>query len=478
MDNIRDFILPTAVEETNAETALVPKRKSDVDYSVVFATGPDFAIRRKTKLSSKVFVFLVSQSQYYFKDEKKGSIEDYSSGGYVRFMSDCAEYFVLEEESGSRCSWLQQLERGKAFGDALASMIRKFNMDEDLRSAALHDWLYLDENSLCRYSGSRISCHIAPPETVVRKVLTVCEEYAPKDNVKQAFSDLALFGGMSVSKAGSAICSLLQRYSFGYRAPAMTETLPKSTAELLMDEYGLSGLEEILREYFQVGIETFPTYKNLVDLFYVTEIHTKYDTVPRLVGQEKRRFQLKEFKHYLWYQSVFQGYADNISNFLNSWVDTLRMQEMIYGKITEKYPEHLASSEKKLAFKFNQLKQAIDEARWNEMVAGMTRMEYKGKTYSMLCPKTPADVVDEAQQQSNCVTSYIQSIICGECMIFFCRYTKTPERSLVTVEIRADGSLGQVKARFNREPSPDVYEFVDTWYSDVVLKSDLWQQAA
>ena len=129
-----------------------------------------------------------------------------------------------------------------------------------------------------------VSCHIAPPETVVRKVLTVCEEYAPKDNVKKAFSELALFGGMSGTKAGSAICSLLQRYSFGYRAPAMTETLPKSTAELLMDEYGLSGLEDILREYFQVGIETFPTYKNLVDLFYVTEIHTKYDICESLTA--------------------------------------------------------------------------------------------------------------------------------------------------------------------------------------------------
>lgn len=478
MDNIRDFILPSATEETNVETAFVPKRKSDVDYSVVFATGPDFAVRRKTKVGSKVLVFLVSQAQYYFKDEKKGTIEDYSSAGYVRFMSDCADCFVLEEKSGSRCSWLQQLERGKAYGDALASMIRKFNMDDDLRSAALHDWLYLDEHSLCRYSGSRISHHIAPSETVVRKVLSVCAEYVPRDIIKQAFSELALFGLVSGSKGGSAVCSLLQRYSFGLRAPAITETFPKSTAEILMDEYGLSGLEEILREYFQVGIETFPTYKNLFDLFYVTEIHTRYNTVPQLVGCERRRFKLKEFKQYLWYQSVYQGYADNISNFLNSWVDTLRMQEMIYGKITEKYPEHLASSEKKLAFKFNQLKQEVDNARWNELVSDMTGMEYKGKTYSMICPKTPADVVDEAQQQSNCVASYIQSIIRGECMVFFCRHTKTPSKSLVTVEVRSDGSLGQVKARFNREPSPDAYEFVDTWYNDVVLKSDLWQQAA
>ena len=112
------------------------------------------------------------------------------------------------------------------------------------------------------------------------------------------------------------------------------------------------------------------------------------------------------------------------------------------------------------------------------MVKCMELLEYKGRTYSIICPKTAADVLDEAQQQSNCVASYVSKIINGECMILFCRRTDAPEVSLVTVEITADGRLGQVKARFNRAPDPEVREFVDSWYNKIVLTSGLWPQAA
>ena len=138
----------------------------------------------------------------------------------------------------------------------------------------------------------------------------------------------------------------------------------------------------------------------------------------------------------------------------------------------------MASCEKKLSYKFSQIKQEIDEKKWNGMVKCMELLEYKGRKYSIICPKTAADVVDEAQQQSNCLASYVSKIINGECMVLFCRRTDEPERSLVTIEILANGTLGQVKARFNRAPDPEVRDFIDRWYYNTVLSSGLWPQAA
>lgn len=478
MDNIRDFILPTTRDNPSEEPPALPRKPVDVDYSVVFASGPDFAVRRKTKMSSKVLVFLVSQNQYYIKDERKGSIEDMTSVGYARFMSDCAETISLEESTGTKCSWLTGIERGKYFGEDLAKMAKMFKRDADFRSAALHNWLLFEPHDLVTVQGYEMKRNVAADETVIRKVLSVCEEYRPEFEVKRAFSELATKGLRSHSKTASAIYALLEKISFGYQPPASAAELPRSLAEILLEEYGLSGIEDMLREYFSVAIESFPTYRYFFDLFHICELNSRMYTVPKLQSGEKRRFKLKELNHYLWYQSVYQGFADNMDNFMTSWIDSLRMQELIYGKITEKYPAHLASCEKKLSFKYNQLKMKVDEARWNETVESMKTLEYKGKTFSMICPKTPTDVVDEAQQQSNCVASYVRSIIDGSCMIFFCRYTKTPEKSLVTVELRSDGTLGQVKARFNRAPSAEAQDFVEKWYNDVVLKSELWLQAA
>ena len=43
-----------------------------------------------------------------------------------------------------------------------------------------------------------------------------------------------------------------------------------------------------------------------------------------------------------------------------------------------------------------------------------------------------------------------------------------PEKSYVTIEIRSDLSLGQVKAKFNREPDLQAKLFVNEWYNKCV----------
>ena len=482
MENVRDYILPTEVVDLSKTESKVPLRKPvNVEYSVVFASGPDFAVRRKTKQSSKVLVFLVSQSQYYIKDEKTEEIESFAASPYARFMADAAEPIELVDDDG-RCCWLKSISRGKTFGDELQKMIRRFSIDEGARSAAIKNWPYV--TVFRNHYSNSVAKNIKASEAVIKKVLSVCMEYASEDAVKEAYTDMALYGVHTAGKVGSVVSGLLSAYSYGYYPERGCEPPSGCGAELLMEAYGLSGLEEIVREFFEVGVKIFPAYTSLLGMFYSgnTTSGTPYGVprtrIPEIMTTEKRRFNLRDFKHYLWYESVYQGYADDIDNFMHSWADSLRMQEMIYGKIREKYPENLASCEKKLSYKFSQIKQKIDEKRWGEMVQCMKHLEYTGKEYSIICPKTAADVVDEAQQQSNCVASYVRNIINGECMILFCRRTDSPETSLVTIEIRADGTLGQVKARFNRAPSDEVSEFIDKWYNTKVLCSGIWPEAA
>ena len=62
MENIKDYILKTEVEEINAAVpAPAPKAKPKVSYETVFASGPDFAVRRKTPKTSMVIHGAVSE---------------------------------------------------------------------------------------------------------------------------------------------------------------------------------------------------------------------------------------------------------------------------------------------------------------------------------------------------------------------------------------------------------------------------------
>ena len=69
MENIKDYILRQDAEDINATIPAPPRRpKTKVSYETVFASGPDFAVRRKTPKTSMVMVVIVSKAQFYIKD--------------------------------------------------------------------------------------------------------------------------------------------------------------------------------------------------------------------------------------------------------------------------------------------------------------------------------------------------------------------------------------------------------------------------
>jgi hypothetical protein len=57
------------------------------------------------------------------------------------------------------------------------------------------------------------------------------------------------------------------------------------------------------------------------------------------------------------------------------------------------------------------------------------------------------------------------------------RENKHPDKSLVTIEIRKDGSLGQVRARFNRKPHDEHMSFVSKWYDKFFIQKDMSRTA-
>lgn len=85
-----------------------------------------------------------------------------------------------------------------------------------------------------------------------------------------------------------------------------------------------------------------------------------------------------------------------------------------------------------------------------------------GKVYELIHPTTIEDLKKEGRDLSHCVGGYVSRIIEGNCLIFFLRDKKKPDKSYVTVEFKvnkvhkseggvmASYSLGQVLGRNNK----------------------------
>lgn len=98
--------------------------------------------------------------------------------------------------------------------------------------------------------------------------------------------------------------------------------------------------------------------------------------------------------------------------------DYVKMMNVISPKF-EKYPRHFLSAHAIASRNYNRLKQEFPEELFQNRID--TTLEGTYKEYTFKYPTCIQDIKDEAVQQNNCVASYIQSVINGDCHIMFLR---------------------------------------------------------
>ena len=80
--------------------------------------------------------------------------------------------------------------------------------------------------------------------------------------------------------------------------------------------------------------------------------------------------------------------------------------------------------------------------------------------------------------QNNCVASYIDRVIDGNCHILFLRKKDHPKESLVTIEIR-NNEIIQAKRRFNYPVTQEDQEAIDYWNRKFSkLNEEKWRKIA
>lgn len=137
--------------------------------------------------------------------------------------------------------------------------------------------------------------------------------------------------------------------------------------------------------------------------------------------------------------------------------DYARMMSTISDKY-DKYPRNFLTTHKIACRNYNRLKKEFEEDIFKKRINKMYEVAYKD--YIFICPKCTQDIKDEAVMQNNCVASYIDKVINGECQILFLRKKSNPKQSLITIDVR-DNRIVQALRRFNNPVTDEDQEAIN-----------------
>lgn len=457
--NVKDFILDkNALEIGQVENKKAPKKRSFIKYETVFVSGVDFAVKRTAGKSAKMVVFLVSQDQYYFKDMPTGTITPFTEEAFRKFTNSItqvygSEGYPVKDAEGNAPIWIKRFYSGIKFSKFMAAVL-------DAEKRIYHGSLLKTGMVEFNYCDTQEEYGRIEPDSDIwdqRNWLFFMWKDAQKLENPQIIERLKqetkghMYAPQKYYRQSCYIRQLVRNH----------HTESYSNAEIINQYYGDSGVRQYLHRFMEAGFITSTC--ELGKLFEITS------------------FDLTRFLDYLFNESRQSGYVcldqwgDPLRDWVHLWTDTLNMEILVYHKIVDKYPENLLSYHHILSYKSKLVNQIRSEQQWKKAVLIEKQYEYTGESYGkkfkMIAPKEPSDMADEAAQQSNCLASYINRVskLGSEhpeqgCLIYFCRYASKPETSLVTVEVRSDGSLGQVYGRFNREPKPEAAAFVESWH--------------
>lgn len=169
-------------------------------------------------------------------------------------------------------------------------------------------------------------------------------------------------------------------------------------------------------------------------------------------------YTAKALLNYIDHIKTFEA-IDNVDWMLKELEDYAKMMKEISPKF-DKYPKHFLTTHKIATRNYNRLKHQFDEEKFKNRID--PDMEHIFDKFCFIYPKCIQDIKDESVQMSNCVSSYVQKVIDGQCDILFLRYKDSPDKSLVTIEVR-NGKIVQALQRYNHPLTAEQKEVVDKW---------------
>ena len=150
---------------------------------------------------------------------------------------------------------------------------------------------------------------------------------------------------------------------------------------------------------------------------------------------------------------------EDINFIMKELYDYANMMSSISPKY-DKYPRNFLTAHRIACRNYTRLKKEFSEDLFKKRIH--KDYEYTYGDYQFIYPECIQDIKNEAVQQNNCVASYIDRVIDGQCHIMFLRKKDSLDKSLVTLEI-VNNKIVQAKRRFNDPVTAEDQEAIDKW---------------
>lgn len=150
---------------------------------------------------------------------------------------------------------------------------------------------------------------------------------------------------------------------------------------------------------------------------------------------------------------------EDIWTIMRELYDYANMMKAISPKF-DKYPRHFLTTHKIACRNYNRMKKEFPEELFKKRIN--KQYECSFGDYIFIYPDSTQDIKDEAVSQNNCVASYIDRVINGECHILFLRKKNKPDDSLVTIEVR-NNKIVQARRRFNDPVTDEDQKVIDAF---------------
>ena len=404
--NIKDFILNN-IDEIEEKQAKKPKKQSEMIFNIEYENDTDFIISRKTPKTEKILVFLISQGQFYIKDCKTNEIERINDVGQMNTFKPRTYYIDFKKLSYTPFNYLKSFDK-----DLFNDILYRPDTYKTLANRKLNP--FENRHLVLQYERDP-SCF-----NNREKVLKMMRVLNPNENI-----------GYNWDKLVEHVLKLRLDINF-----------IEKNKELIL-ELGYDTFKDLLFDNYFLGI--ILDYKcDMVSLL-------KY-----FLYTIRNRNHLSISNYY--------GYGFRPSDY----VDYLRMQIEMYGKIKEKYPVYWLSEKQILVGKYNLWKKLKQDDLIELNQENMTKYEFEDRYYKIIIPKNSAEILDEAEQQEHCLASYVDKIRDGKTNVVFIRNQLNLEQSCLTVEIYND-KIHQIKGHYNRKPTEDEMKFVNKWCKEKEL---------
>lgn len=188
------------------------------------------------------------------------------------------------------------------------------------------------------------------------------------------------------------------------------------------------------------------------------------------------KFYISDLEKVKKYVSIekFAEYAKNKRNFdIQMYIDYLGFLEKLKMDLKDKkylFPKNLKEKHDEYSRQILIKNNAKVNRAINRRYKQLKQNTYSNKKYIVMPAESFISLEDESTQQNHCVRNYAEKYAKGKCDIYFMREASTPNKSLVTIEVK-ERKIVQSRTKNNGNPNNNQIRFLNNWEKEVLNKA-------